>query len=53
MVINNMFDYQIKNYLWAARESSYEIMEKGMEFDGKKKRILKDYQTKIVMIGEH
>jgi hypothetical protein len=51
MVINSTSDYQVKNYVWAARESSYEIMEKGLEFDGK--GFLKDYQTKIVMIGEH
>jgi len=37
--------------VWAARESSYEIMEKGMEFD--EKGFLKDYQTKIVIIGDH
>jgi hypothetical protein len=36
MVINNTFDYQIKNYVWAERESSYEIMEKGMELDEKR-----------------
>jgi hypothetical protein len=53
MVINNTSDYQIKNYVWAARESSYEIMGRGMELDEKRKGFLKDYQTKIVIIEEH
>jgi hypothetical protein len=27
---------EIKNYVWAARESSYEVMKKRMEFDEKR-----------------
>ena len=51
MVINHTLDYQIKNYVWAAREPSYEIMEKGMEFD--EKGFMKEFQIKKIRVGDH